>query len=170
MDLCECAEEAPCRSLAKCRMCSLYPLLENIRDLIPKSACFEILGEGHSASRLCALACSMVPIVRGEQSRPVSTRPRRPCPLLLRFKVQFQSDNGMRWRNGHAVHCPNHKIVHLPSRLLTSLPKLLQKNRPPFSSSKNISSWRSPRLIPWEIAPAYSNLNGLAMEKAPPKF
>ena len=95
VDLCECAEEAPCRSLAKCRMCSLYPLLENIRDLIPKSACFEILGEGHSASRLCALACSMVPIVRGEQSRPVSTRPRRSCPLLLRFKVQFQSDNGM---------------------------------------------------------------------------
>ena len=28
--------------------------------------------------------------------RPVSTRPRRPCPLLLSCKVQFQRDNGLK--------------------------------------------------------------------------
>ena len=53
------------------------------RCIIPKAACFWILGEGHSASRLCALACSLVPLGRVRASRLVSTRPRRPFPLYF---------------------------------------------------------------------------------------
>ena len=45
--------------------------------------------------RPCVLACSLVPLGRVRASRPVSTRPRRPCPLLLRYKVSFQRDNGI---------------------------------------------------------------------------
>jgi len=33
VDLCECVEDAPCLSLAECRMCRVSPLLENIWDL-----------------------------------------------------------------------------------------------------------------------------------------
>jgi hypothetical protein len=69
--------------------------------LIPKAAYFWILGEGHSASlrsvgstsrrhRLCALACSLVTMGRVRASRPVSTRPRRPCPFFCAAKSNFK--------------------------------------------------------------------------------
>ena len=58
--------------------------------VIPKAACIWILGEGHSASRLCALACSLVTMGRVRASRPVSTRPRRPCPFFCAAKSNFK--------------------------------------------------------------------------------
>jgi len=65
------------------------------------SLCIWILGEGHSASlrsvgstswrhRLCALACSLVTMGRVRASRPVSTRPRRPCPFFCAAKSNFK--------------------------------------------------------------------------------
>ena len=37
--------------------------------------------------------CSLVMLGRVRASRLVSTRPRRPCPLLLHCKIQFQPEN-----------------------------------------------------------------------------
>ena len=39
--------------------------------------------------------CSLVPRSVLRASKPVSTRARRPCPFLLRYKVEFQSDFGI---------------------------------------------------------------------------
>ena len=49
---------------------------------------------GAQASRLCVSVCSWVPMGRTRAGGPVSTRPGRPCPLLLRCKVPFQTDIG----------------------------------------------------------------------------
>jgi len=89
------------------RWCSLQRLhtlkAESPRSsrVIPKAACIWILGEGHSASlrsvgstsrrhRLCALACSLFTMGRVRASRPVSTRPRRPCPFFCAAKSNFK--------------------------------------------------------------------------------
>jgi hypothetical protein len=60
---------------------------KEVLGIIPKAACFWILVEGHSASRLCAAVCSLVPMGMLRAGKQVSTRPGRPCPLLLRYKV-----------------------------------------------------------------------------------
>ncbi len=79
-------------------------LLSSLPDqrFIPKAACFWILVEGHSASRRAVgTACLrrsapwfQMGVLRA--GRPVSTRRGRPCPLLFRYKVQFQRDNAIR--------------------------------------------------------------------------
>ena len=65
------------------------------QDVIPKAACFWIFGEGRRASRLCVSVCSWVPMGGTRAGGPVSTRPGRPCSLLLRCKVPFQRDIGI---------------------------------------------------------------------------
>jgi hypothetical protein len=65
---------------------------------IPKASCFWILVEGHSASRraggtACVLrSAPLVPMERGRESGPVSTRPRRPCPPF--FPLQSPISKG----------------------------------------------------------------------------
>ena len=44
---------------------------------------------------MCASVCSLVPRSVLRAIKPGSTRPRRQCPFLLRYKVQFQSDIGI---------------------------------------------------------------------------
>ena len=46
--------------------------------------------------------------------RSVSSRPRRPCPLLLRFKVSFQRDNGIRLPMANPKACwPNTQMSRI---------------------------------------------------------
>ena len=57
-------------------------------EVMPKAAYFWILGEGHSASRLCALACSLVPMGMGGEQVDQSPHGRDGhAPFSCGFKV-----------------------------------------------------------------------------------
>jgi hypothetical protein len=73
---------------------------KTINEQNPKAACFWIFEKGHSASRprlACVLrSAPLVPMGRVRESRPVSTRPRRPCPP---FPLQSLIANGQWYKN-----------------------------------------------------------------------
>ncbi|NBR48498.1 hypothetical protein EBU02_06575 [bacterium] len=55
-----------------------------------EAACFWILGEEHSASRLCVLACSLVPIGMGESKRPFLHTAETDMPSFCGSKSNFK--------------------------------------------------------------------------------
>jgi len=63
--------------------------------LYQKQLDFRFLERSTGVSPVC-VGVLLGSIVRARAGGPVSTRPGRPCPLLLRCKVHFQRDIGIK--------------------------------------------------------------------------